>query len=349
MANDNSSAKKEKPRKYGLGKKLLLLVATIVFFLAAGEAVMRWIFPASPEDRWKQHHFRVGALGFDELNQIMEPDPELFWRVKPNLKDHFLTGFVGTDTLLHFKVDTDSRGLREMGEASTDKNILFLGDSCTFGIGVRVSDTCAARTGFALGLGVRNLSCPGYTIYQGRTLLDRLGWDPKPSALIVGFGFNDRLMWDGLTDPEHAALMSERSSFLARHSRLVYCFEHALEGSLRLLKKNSAVRARRVPPELFRAEAARLCQTAKAGNIPVVFLFWPRIEWMNQPGAGHPYAETIHDLADEKRVKILDLTEAFRRGGGEALYLDGIHTTPEGHRIAAEELTACLEAIGVAQ
>ncbi|MBU0753952.1 MAG: SGNH/GDSL hydrolase family protein, partial [Planctomycetes bacterium] len=300
MAQRQRKSKTKDHRPAGLKKKLLLLLGTIVFFLAVGEVVLRRLYPMETEDRWNQHHFRVDALGFNELNEIMEPDPDLFWRVMPNLKDRYLSGFVGTDIMLHFKVETDENGLRKMPLQDSEKNILFLGDSCTFGIGVRARETCAALTGIALDMNVRNLACPGYTIFQGRTLLDRLGWMPEPIALVVAFGFNDRLMWDGRTDPEHATILAKKSSFLARYSRLFYCAELAVEGSLNLLKKkreDSSPLAQRVPPALFKAEAASLVEAAKARKVPVVFLFWPRIEWM-EDGGNHPYAATISDLAE---------------------------------------------------
>ncbi|MHC4946292.1 MAG: SGNH/GDSL hydrolase family protein [Planctomycetota bacterium] len=303
MTKDEGKVKTKKPaeggkRKASLGKKLLLCFITIVILLAVGEFVMRRVFPSNPESRWSQHHFRVGALGINELNEIMEPDPDLFWRVKPNLRDRFITGFVGTETLLHFKVDTDENGFRMMeGPAGAD-NVIFLGDSCLFGMGVRASESCAAMVSDRLEIEARNLSCPGYTLFQGRRLLDRMGWDPKPRALVAAFGFNDRLMWDGLTDPEHASLLSKRASFLGRHSRLFYCLELAIEGSLKLLEKKPDRTARRVPPELFKTEAKSLVQDAKARGVPVIFLFWPRIEWMKEEGVGHPYADVIRDLAD---------------------------------------------------
>jgi lysophospholipase L1-like esterase len=314
-----------------------------VIFLAVGEFVMRRVFPVNPESRWSQHHFRVGALGIDELNDIMEPDPNLFWRVKPNLKNQFITGFVGTQTLLHFKVDTDENGFRMMERSAQGDSIIFLGDSCLFGMGVRADESCPALVGERLGVKARNLSCPGYTLFQGRRLLARMGWDPEPRALVAAFGFNDRLMWDGLTDPEHASLLSKRASFLGRHSRLFYCLELAIEGSLKLLEKKPDKTSRRMPPELFKTEADILVRDAKARGVPVIFLFWPRIEWMMEEGAGHPYADVIRDLADGERVFILDLAEAFRLKGGEALYLDGIHPKPEGHAIAADRLVELLD------
>jgi hypothetical protein len=323
-----------------LWKKILLLAVTVVVLLGAAELTFRAIFPSDPEDRWSQHHFRVGALGFSELNEIMEPDPDLFWRVKPDLEEKHVSGFIGTETFLSFLVTTDARGMRKMNGPDTEDGLVFLGDSCTFGIGVQAKETCAHLTGNRLGMRVDNLSCPGYTIFQGRKLFERIGRDPGMKALVVGFGFNDRLMWDGLTDPDQAKLLTTQTSFLARKSRFICCIELAVKGSLRLLKKKTGEKARRVPPELFRIEAERLIEKASA---PVIFLFWPRIEWMNEPGTSHPYIDPIKDLADGKTVAILDLAEAFRKNGGERLYLDGIHATPEGHRVAAGALSDLLK------
>ncbi len=328
-------------------KKILLLFCTILLLLAGTEAVLRLTCSEPPESRWSQHHFRVGALGFTELNEIMEPDPDLFWRVRPNLQDQYVTGFVGTETFLYFPVTTDAKGLRVMGGSGLERNLLFLGDSCTFGIGVKAKETCAALTAAGLDARARNLSSPGYTFYQGNRLLKRLGWEPHPMAVVAAFGFNDRLMWDGLTDPDHARLLGMQQSFLARKSRLVRCVELALHGSLRLRKGGDGERTRRVPPELFKAEAKALVKEARRRGVKAVFLFWPRIEWMDEPGSGHPYAEVIRELADGEEVAILDLAETFRKEGGKRLYLDGIHPTPEGHAVAAKRLMGILEDLGV--
>lgn len=323
-------------------KKILLLVVTVVVLLASAELIFRAIYPSDPEGRWSQHHFRVGALGFSELNDIMEPDPDLFWRVKPDLADRHVSGFIGTETFLSFLVTTDARGMRKMNGPSTEESLVFLGDSCTFGIGVKAKETCAYLTGDLLGMRPENLSCPGYTIFQGRKLFERIGRDQEISALVVGFGFNDRLMWDGLTDPDQAKLLTTQASFLARKSRFIYCIELAVQGSLRLLKKKTGEKARRVPPELFKMEAEQLVEET---SVPVIFLFWPRIEWMKEPGSSHPYAAQIKDLADSDTVAVLDLAEAFRQNGGEKLYIDGIHATPEGHRVAAQELSRLLKGL----
>ena len=70
-----------------LWKKLLLCAITVVIVLGAGEVFFRWIYPVDPDSRWAKHHFIVDGLGFSDLNTIMEPDPELFWRIKPNIKE----------------------------------------------------------------------------------------------------------------------------------------------------------------------------------------------------------------------------------------------------------------------
>ena len=95
------------------------------------------------------------------------------------------------------------------------------------------------------------------------------------------------------------------------------------------------------------AEARALVKAAQAHGVPVVFLFWPRIEFMMEPGSTHPYTEHLEGVANGSTVKLLDLAEAFREKGGEALYLDGIHATVEGHRVAAECLVQTLKELGV--
>lgn len=46
-------------------------------------------------------------------------------------------------------------------------------------------------------------------------------------------------------------------------------------------------------------------------------------------------------------VPLLDLTDAIGEGGGEKLFIDGIHFTPEGHRLAAQQVGRWIESLPV--
>src|SRR5215470_9799403 len=101
---------------------------------------------------------------------------------------------------------SNSLGMRDE-EAAPRKapgtfRVLALGDSCTYGSGVLVGDCypnrLEARLNFARQKRVNevlNAGCPGYTLYQGLTYLERDGFDLQPDLVTLAFGFNDRNTW----------------------------------------------------------------------------------------------------------------------------------------------------------
>jgi lysophospholipase L1-like esterase len=50
------------------------------------------------------------------------------------------------------------------------------------------------------------------------------------------------------------------------------------------------------------------------------------------------YWRTIDELKGRKGIAVLDLSEIFAANGGERLFIDHCHPTPEGHRLMAKEI-----------
>ena len=52
------------------------------------------------------------------------------------------------------------------------------------------------------------------------------------------------------------------------------------------------------------------------------------------------YWDQIDRLADKPGVVVIDLPSIFEYNGGEKLFIDHCHPTPDGHRLIAETITA---------
>lgn len=129
----------------------------------------------------------------EDLAGLLVWDPDLFWRVKPNLD----TTFQGV------RVVTNRHGHRspELGrkDASTFR-ILCLGESTTFGVGVENDATYAAGLGRALAARdpsrtyqVINAGASAYSTFQSLKYLELHGFELQPDLVLFYHEFNDYL------------------------------------------------------------------------------------------------------------------------------------------------------------
>ncbi len=162
-----------------------LLVAAALLSLALAEVAVRWLLP-----------------------QQLEPHPRGLYRADPEL-GHVLAPHVdGVSRSPEWEVPvrTNALGLRdiELGpKAPGEWRLLVLGDSFTFGAGVRAEATwprLLERELRAAGysrLRVVNAGVPAYGVLQEALLFERLAPQVEPDAVLLGFflgnDFYDRL------------------------------------------------------------------------------------------------------------------------------------------------------------
>ncbi len=151
---------------------------------------------------------------FPGTEKLFDPDDELFWRLRPNLR-----GVKASERLpgavYPFSVSTDSdRRRRTPKVKSPDKTSLFLGDSCTFGIPVDDDESLPWRVqqrltkSHAMKIRAINAAVPGYSAFQGRLVLEQWKEKPAPDAVVITFWPNGRNIWDHLSDAEHKELLA---------------------------------------------------------------------------------------------------------------------------------------------
>ena len=106
-------------------------------------------------------------------------------RLKPNLE----TIATGDFNEFIFHVHTDAESFRKSyaPALARDAEVLFLGDSQTFGIGVSDDETYASVFAKESGVSVLNTGCPGYNTFEEYRLLEDLLNRHKPEKIVLGF------------------------------------------------------------------------------------------------------------------------------------------------------------------
>ncbi|MBI1356376.1 MAG: hypothetical protein GC160_18700 [Acidobacteria bacterium] len=302
-----------------LGAGLLLTAAFGAATLAAADSNARWDF------------LRMNLQVFPGTEKIFQPDDLLFWKLRPNLQEVPASEKL-PDAEHAFRVSTDAEGRRRTpAGAEGAKTMLFLGDSCTFGIPVNDAEAFPARVGEALGVRAINAGVPGYSAFQGRLVLEQaLAAGERPDVVVITFWVNGRTVWDHLSDAEHSELMAaERAGEMSRH-RVTRLLRRVLpEGRPRLTEEEFGSEIRAM------VEAAR-----KAGAVPVLVV-WPSAVQMDG-GMEHPRQTLLRTIGRETGTVVAEPLEAFRAAGGARLFVDPVHATAEGYEVAARAVAAAL-------
>lgn len=313
-------------------------IAVDVVVLFALEGGARLVSSGPSNTRFDVFSGLAVHLGLESLNQVVEPDPTVYWKLRRSLPPTLVSGRVGASEM-RFTVSTTAEGRRTVPTPprAASRTVVCLGDSCTFGVGVDDGETYPARLQELLGdARVVNAGVPAYSAYQGRRVLESSLDAWRPSAVTIQFGFNDASDWGGRSDLEPRPKRSP-ISWLVRHSRF-----------LQLLVKRrqpaTTTHRPRLTPEEFAGELGtmiRLCR--EHGGTPVL------VRWVlrSQADAGSgtpatPHQEALLRVSREERVAVADLLPVFGGRKGEGLFVDVVHATAEGNRLAAETIEKAL-------
>jgi|GEM_PF-2760276 len=294
---------------------------------AAFGALAALCLAADSNPRWD--FLRMNLQVFPGTDKIFEPDPRLFWKLKPNLS-RIQAAEKLPDREYPFRVSTDSNG-RRLTPAAPDgaPEALFLGDSCTFGIPVNDDEAFPSQAAQAVKMKAINAGVPGYSVFQGRLLLEAAA--VRPRFVVITFWLNDRTSWDNLSDREHFELLAAERA--GEFSRL---------NLLRILRRAAAPRPRLDDGE-FEQELTATVETARRiGAVPVLVI-WPYARQI----AGEPEEPRqgiIRRVGSKANVRVVDLAPRFRQHRGRDLFADAVHATSAGYRIAGAAVAEALRA-----
>jgi lysophospholipase L1-like esterase len=299
------------------------VLAAVLLLIAASIATP----PGAATDENPRWAFLTTNLGvFPGTEKLFAPDDKLFWRLRPNLR-HIAAAEKLPDAVYPVKVATDADGHRVTPQpGSASQTVLFLGDSCTFGIPVNDNETFPALMQQEIpGVRAINAGVPGYSAFQGRIVLDE--WKtPPPAAVVITFWPNGLSAWDHLSDAEHQELLgAERQGKFSRH-RLT-----------RLLRLVSPGTRPRLNDEEFAAEIRKMIAWCREHGSRPIIQIWPTQKQSLETIEIDRQAQ-LRKIAAAEKVALVDLVPVVRKAADPALFADNIHMRQAGYELVAERL-----------
>ncbi len=323
------------PRRRGILPKLFLALFSLVLFLVAAEVVL-------------------GLMGFGKV-EIYEPDPRVFWRLKPN-QDRFTK-------VDHKPVHINSRGTRG-AEFAVPKpggtiRILALGDSKTFGWGLTEDESYPRRLETGLQVlvpaGTRvevvNTGVNGWGYPQMKLFLQDPGLGWQPDFVLLG----DANLWTQFSedaDPNFVKQMMGRvrlKNLLRRSAIYHFVIEVQLETFYQRYKtkfipvdprQDSMFKEaqKNDPDAVFKKAIEDICQLTAAAKAKPVVMYIPRLDEL-EAGKESNVQQAKREICQRLGVPFLDLTPDLKAGAG-GLYLpaDPVHLNDKGCAIVGAKL-----------
>ncbi|MBS0204673.1 MAG: hypothetical protein JSS49_17350 [Planctomycetes bacterium] len=355
----------KRPRRLSLLKRCLFSVIPLVTLLVSAEIGARLLTPTSAgPDRFQQIEQIIVYLGNEPGQSIFEPDPNCFWRLKPNvvLPEDRSAAWGGRMS--------NSHGLRSrevtLAAAQQRRRVLCFGDSSTFAFGVGFDDAWPNQLQEQLdeeqpgAIEVLNAGVPGQSSYQGRHRLIRELDKWSPEVAFITFGNNDGWRWDGRADKDHASsLRTPQGLSVLNHSRAwqwLIEFRHrtarntsiqnqldwAQQATWNYFQPN-ADWTPRVSVDDFGANLMAMVDQCRQHHCQPVLIVWPdQRQLLGQSTWRPPYQIRMREVARTEQVECLDLVPLFEQEGDWAVERfipnDVVHLDRAGNRFVAEEV-----------
>lgn len=252
------------------------------------------------------------------------------------------------------------------------RRILLLGDSFTFGVGVRDEDTFARRLESDLNrdapsgeqFEVINAGVQGYNTRDEVLYLEREWLKLDPDLVVIVFYLNDAYEDRTFLNMGEALGVYLEPYGLGRYSYLVDLVQHEIAAR----RSQSALEdyylqhyfqdARNFLPQpgevgsdwtASRAALAHAAELLAKRDVPLVLVIFPELHQLDD---SYPFAK-VHDLvrtsADELSIPVLDLFDTFRGHRDRDLWVHPTdhHPNAEAHRLAAEAIREFLDRQGL--
>jgi lysophospholipase L1-like esterase len=322
---------------------LMALGAGLLVMLALGEIALRVVDLGHP---------------YYSAPELYQPssDPRVLFEPRPRFNG-FSEGVWLT---------TNGRGLRErdlpLAKAPDTRRVVFLGDSVTFGAGVKDDEPFPRLLEVSInGSGAGpvetvNTGVVGYNTIQELARLEQAGLPYQPDVVVLTFVVNDLLETFSIFDHQYepTGMLADvkvwlwRNSFLYRFVQQMYWrvgqeLRRAREGSTEPLRKRDRLEERL-------ATLDEIVQTTRASGASFLLVLYP--DNLSDPVSPGPSGErlTVREelerFAIRARVPLVDLSEVLGdvRDPRARLYRlrEDLHPSTEGHRVIAEALQAPL-------
>jgi lysophospholipase L1-like esterase len=347
--------------RFSRRKTVLYAGVSVLLGLLVVEGICAVLWAAIVPDRFEDQAVVPIRFGMANWPDVVEKDPWLFWQLKANTRAPLdrgkMTGFIANSDRMRNPEVLVERG-------PNDFRVLCLGDSITFGWGVRYEEAYPTLLAEMLReaqpgreIHVLNPACSGYSAHQGVELLRRRGLKYRPDVVTIWFGMNDATVWDGMTDAEHTRLFV-REHFLTRSASyrlLSYALRRGEQENVKRRRQQTRARLPRMPLDDYRdrlremAELARASEIAPGRGAHAVFI---QGCYRGQLRAGRKreghfvlddYQKAVAEVARRLEAPMLSVCDAlYDAGADQEVFLDRGHLDPQGLRIVAHRLFALL-------
>ena len=292
--------------------------------------------------------------GYGNL-EIYQPDPKLYWRLKPNQDCYTKVG--------HQPVHINSHGTRGpefvAAKPANTIRILSLGDSRTFGWGLPDEETYSRQVEVLLqqhvGRGktveVINAGVNAWSFPQMQVFLRDVGLKWSPDFVVLA----EANLWTQFSEKNSDEFVKKfmsrvRLKNLLRRSAI---YHFAIEVKLQAFYQRYRTKFIPVDPKqdqffkeqqqndpdaVFRSAIADLCRTAQSNGVKAVLLFVPTLDELASTNQSRVLVSKLA-VSAKLGVPLVDLTPELS-GGGKALYLeaDPVHLNADGNAIVARRL-----------
>jgi lysophospholipase L1-like esterase len=347
--------------QFSRGKTLLYATVAVLLGLSVIEVICAVVWSTIVPDRFEDQSDVPIQFGMVNWPDIVEKDPWLFWQLKADatapLDQGKMTGFIANGDHMRNPEVSVERG-------PNDFRVLCLGDSITFGWGVRYEEAYPtllaellrkARPGREIH--VLNAACSGYSAHQGFEMLRRRGLEYGPDVVTIWFGWNDSDVWDGMTDTEHARLFIREHLLTssATYRVLSYALRRDAHERIEEERKETDAGLPRMPPADYQARLREMVELARANEISpgrgarVVLI---QGCYRDQIGSAHKrggrfeaneHQKAMAEVAEQLDVPMLPVCDVlYRAGVRKKNFLDWGHLDPKGLRAVADALFALL-------
>jgi len=272
---------------------------------------------------------------------VYQPDPDVGYRLWPSKTSPFRYPR-RSGVIVPVTANSDGfRNSREFDEHDGRARILVIGDSFTFGLGVRAEDRFTEQLETSeSGWRVDNMAMPGWGLDLMVRALERYGRKADPDIVVLAIYSGD--FWR--LHPYFAGAGYALPKFAFAGSELVTVPYPSLRRWHRLrlvqLLYQTAWNLDRDRYDLNEALLDRYLKDAGTVGFAPAVMFLPE----KTTSAGD--SRRRHFLGrwtSRNRVPYLDLTDAIRAVAGDDIYIEGnIHWNQAGHRLAATELRVFL-------
>jgi hypothetical protein len=316
----------------GLPKRLLLSFGALVSALIVVEIALKVAgLPRIYEPHSDAVQFAFTNLGTPENPFYVNYPGRITFRYDGNPR-----GYFGEENEIHHDVNPSGfRGPAVGPKSDGSFRIVFLGDSFTFGEGVRNEDTFAEEAARQLRkqrhpVEPCNLGVGGYNTSQSLFMLKQMGLGMNPDVVVVGYTLNDAEPPLFRIDPESGqSVRRDRESRITAEATaskppkgFIYRFRiaqlawHVTRQRKMTTQTIEYYRSINKPGEEGRIESERalreIISICRERDIPCIILLFPLLFDLSDDYPFESSHERIRKLAEESDAVVIDMLPSLR-------------------------------------